>query len=484
MDSFTRLLDTHGMLPHGFCLLWQPGLLALHVISDLVIAAAYFSIPLAILAFVRRRTDLIAEHRRIAILFVLFILGCGLTHVMGIVVLWRPAYWTDGVIKGLTAAVSLITAIALWPVVPRLLAVPSPEQLANVNASLMAEVAARRTALEELGAVRANLEAEIQHRTAEVQALARRFQIATEGSVVTLFEQDEALRFTWLHNPRPPFTRAVLGRTGDECLSAEAQAVLRPLKEQVLASGEPLQAEVALPMDDHTGHFEIRVTPAAAADGSTGLLVAAVDISEQKRQQDHLQVILRELAHRSRNLLSMVDGIARQTAKAEGVPKEFSQRFGARLTALGQAYDLLISHDWRGVDLDTLARSQLAHLAPEAGDRLRIEGPSLDVGPETGQYLALAIHELATNAAKYGALSELGGQITLSWRRLEGPDGAPRIEVTWDETLDRPMSEAPAGRRRGFGRLLLEQLTPRAVKGQASLVFEPQAVRWHVGFPA
>ena len=199
MDSFTRLLDTHGMLPHGFCLLWQPGLLALHVISDLVIAAAYISIPLAILAFVRRRTDLIAEHKRIAILFVLFILGCGLTHVMGIVVLWRPAYWTDGVIKGITATVSLITAIALWPVVPRLLAIPSPGQLADANASLMAEVAARRTALEELGAVRENLEAEIQRRTAEVQTLARRFQIATEGSVVTLFEQDEALRFTWLH---------------------------------------------------------------------------------------------------------------------------------------------------------------------------------------------------------------------------------------------------------------------------------------------
>ena len=67
---------------------------------------------------------------------------------------------------------------------------------------------------------------------------------------------------------------------------------------------------------------------------------------------------------------------------------------------------------------------------------------------------------------------------------MEGPDGKPRIEVTWEETLDHPISEAPAGRRRGFGRLLLEQLTPRAVKGQASLVFEPQAVRWQVGFPA
>src|SRR3569623_1911524 len=98
MDGQTRLLDSQGMKPHGFCLLWQPGLLALHVVSDLVIAVSYFSIPLAILAFVRQRTDLLAEHRRIAVLFVLFILGCGLTHEMGIVGLWRPAYWTDGAI--------------------------------------------------------------------------------------------------------------------------------------------------------------------------------------------------------------------------------------------------------------------------------------------------------------------------------------------------------------------------------------------------
>jgi two-component sensor histidine kinase len=477
MDGLTRLLDSQGMLPHGFCLLWQPGLLALHVVSDLVIAISYFSIPLAILAFVRRRADLLAEHKRIAILFVLFILGCGLTHVMGIVVLWRPAYWTDGAIKAATATVSIITALTLWPMLPRLVALPSTGQLETTNASLQQEIAAHRQTLAELGAVHANLEAEVQRRTAEIQALARRFQLATQGSVVTLFEQDEALRFTWLHNPRPPFDQAVVGRTGAECLPPETHAVLEPLKRQVMASGEPLQTEAALPTGEAVGHFELRITPAEAADGGRGVLTAAVDISDQKRQQEHLQVITRELAHRSRNLLSMVDGIARQTGKAEGASPEFIQHFSARLTALGRAHDLLIGHDWRGVELASLVESQLAPLAPD--ERLTTEGPTLEVPPEVGQYLALALHELATNATKYGALSERGGSVSLTWRVIDGA----RVEVVWDETLARPLEAAETPRRRGFGRLLLETLTPRAVKGQASLEFEPGKVRWRVEFP-
>lgn len=480
MNDLTRLLDTHGMLPHGFCLLWQPGLLALHLVSDLVIAISYFSIPLAILAFVRQRKDLLAEHRRIAILFVLFILGCGLTHVMGIVVLWRPAYWLDGTIKAATAAVSIVTALALWPVIPRLVALPSTGQLEATNATLQQEIAAHRQTLAELGAVRANLEAEVQRRTAEAQALARRFQLATQGSVVTLFEQDEELRFTWLHNPRPPFDRVVIGHTGAECLPPGTHEALAPLKRRVMASGEPLQTEVALPVDDHVGWFELRITPAQTAEGQSGVLTAAVDISDQKRQQEHLQVIMRELAHRSRNLLSMVDGIARQTAKAEGAPSDFIDHFSARLTALGQAHDLLISHDWRGVDLASLVDSQLAPLAPLAIDgRLRAEGPPLEAPPEIGQYLALALHELATNATKYGALSERGGSIALTWRVIEGS----RIEVVWDETLARPLEPSDIPRRRGFGRLLLESLTPRAVKGQASLEFGPDRVRWRIEFP-
>jgi len=114
-------------LPHGVCLLWDQSLLLLHVISDSIIALAYYSIPIALIFFVRKRKDLAFSW--IFVLFAIFIVACGTTHVLGIWMIWRPAYWLDGVVKALTAAVSLITAILLWPLIPKALALPSPNQL-------------------------------------------------------------------------------------------------------------------------------------------------------------------------------------------------------------------------------------------------------------------------------------------------------------------------------------------------------------------
>jgi two-component sensor histidine kinase len=478
MNAWLQYLAGTGFIPHGFCLLWRPDLLALHVTSDLVIALSYFSIPLAILSFVRRRRDLMAEHRRIAILFSVFILGCGLTHVFGIIVLWAPVYVIDGWVKAFTAIVSIVTAVALWPVLPRLLMIPSPSQLATANAQLQDEIAARRQALEALEAVRQGLEGEVRRRTEEVQALARRFEIATADSVVTVAEQDESLRYAWLHNPRPPLTASALGKTDEEALAPDSAAVLAPLKRQVLDTGRPVRSEVVLPVDGLDYHFDLKITPAPRSSGGPGLLVAAVDITEPKRAQAHLQVLMRELSHRAKNLLSLVEGVARQTAKAEALPKAFIDRFGSRLAALGGAYDLLISEDWRGVDLAALVDTQLAFILPEARDRIGVDGPALVVRPETGQYLALALHELATNATKYGALSGPAGRVEFRWQVERNGQDASRIELSWVE--DWPGTTAPE--RSGFGRPLLETIVARAVNGEASLEFAPEGLRWTLRF--
>ena len=477
MDQLAGLFDTAGFLPHGVCLLWRPDILALHAISDLIIAIAYFSIPLAIVWFVRRRTDLIAEHRRIALLFSLFILGCGLTHVFGVIILWRPLYVADGLVKAFTALVSILTAVLLWPVLPRLLEIPSPGQLALANTALQVQVDARDRAVRELEAVKLHLESEVQRRTGEVQAMARRFEIATADSLITVSEQDADLRYTWLHNPRPPLSDAALGQTDAEALAAVAD-VLEPLKRRVLQTGEPERSEVMLPIHGVDYAFDLKITPAQVGDGP-GVLVAAVDVTEQKRQQAHLQIIMRELAHRARNLLSLVDGIARQTAKAEDLPKAFVERFGDRLHALGAAYDLLITRDWTGVDLRPLVERQMASVMPADPSRVTIAGPALVVAPEAGQYLALALHELATNATKHGALARPEGTVDVTWRRTTGPDGAPLIELVWRE---RGTPLAPPTRS-GFGRLLLETLVARALRGEAGLEFSPEGLLWRVSFP-
>ena len=476
MNAIGNFFSSSGFMPHGFCLLWRPDILALHAISDLVIAAAYFSIPLAILYFVRRRADLAPEHKRVAVLFGVFILGCGMTHVMSIVVLWRPFYVEDGLIKAFTAVVSLFTAVALWPMLPSLLAIPSPGQLADANASLQAEISAKEAALGELRAIRAGLEQEVARRTEEVQALARRFEIAMEGSSITVSEQDDELRYTWLNNPRTSLPFDPIGHTDEEVLGPSA-AELMTLKRQVLSTGQPLRQEIMVQMADGVFHFDINIIPARVGDGD-GLLTAAVDITGQKDQQEHLQVILRELSHRAKNLLALVQGIARQTARAEQLPKGFVERFGDRLAALGAAYDLLISRDWRGIDLTALVESQLAHVLPEQRGRIHIEGPAVTLTPEAGQYLALALHELATNALKHGVLGAGAGDLIIRWTETLAEDGAQVLNLSWTEQG----GGKPASDHSGFGRVLLETLIPRALKGAVERTLGAGGLTWKISF--
>jgi two-component sensor histidine kinase len=463
-------------MPHGFCLLWRPDILALHAISDLLIAGAYFSIPLAILSFVRRRANLAPEHKRVAVLFSVFILACGMTHVMAVVTLWRPLYVQDGLIKAFTALVSLATAVTLWPMLPRLLETPSPAQLALANSRLRTEVEAKEAALAELETIRAGLEAEVTRRTQEVQALARRFEIATAGSSITVSEQDSALRYTWLHNRSGRPSRDPMGLTDEDLLGPSA-AQLTLIKRQVLATGKAARAEIMLPIGGDAYHFDLNIAPARVGDGD-GLVTAAVDITEQKEQQAHLQVILRELAHRAKNLLALVQGIARQTAKAENLPKGFAERFGERLSALGAAYDLLIGDDWRGVDLGALVQAQIAHMLPVHGGRILIEGPPVMLTPEAGQYLALALHELATNAIKHGVLGSDCGELSIQWTRSEAPDGMRTVSLSWTEQGAPPA----APEHSGFGRLLLETLVPRALKGAVERTLDADGLRWQISF--
>jgi signal transduction histidine kinase/ActR/RegA family two-component response regulator len=130
--------------PHGYCLAWDPTLVWLSVTSDFLIALAYYSIPAALLVIARRREDLV--FRPVFYLFAAFIMACGTTHLLGMISVWIPLYWTEAIVLAITAALSLTTATILWPLMPRFLALPSPRQLQDLNAQLAAQIAERDAA--------------------------------------------------------------------------------------------------------------------------------------------------------------------------------------------------------------------------------------------------------------------------------------------------------------------------------------------------
>ena len=142
MDAIATLFTSAGFVPHGYCLQWSPGLIWTYVGSDAVIALSYYSIPIALWTFARRRVEL--PFSWLFLMFAVFILACGTTHLMAILDIWQPVYWLDAGVKSITAIASIATAAVIWPLVPKALALPSPKQLEAANKSLLHEIAARR----------------------------------------------------------------------------------------------------------------------------------------------------------------------------------------------------------------------------------------------------------------------------------------------------------------------------------------------------
>jgi PAS domain S-box-containing protein len=165
-DVIVNLFSSGSFIPHGHCYLWKPGLVWLHFISDAIIALAYYSIPLTLFYFVRKRQDL--PFSWIFLLFAAFIISCGTTHIAAIWTLWHPTYWLSGIIKAGTAIVSLFTAIELVPLVPQALALPSPIQLSNANEALHAQIEERLQVENELRRLQDELDQRVQARTAEL----------------------------------------------------------------------------------------------------------------------------------------------------------------------------------------------------------------------------------------------------------------------------------------------------------------------------
>jgi two-component sensor histidine kinase len=173
--------------------------------------------------------------------------------------------------------------------------------------------------------------------------------------------------------------------------------------------------------------------------------------------------------------------MARQSKVGSNSVSDFEARFSGRLQALAASHDLLVQRDWHGVSLAELIKSQLGHYLDEQASQIDIDGERMIVTPEAAQNIGLAVHELSTNAAKYGALSVPQGRVKVRWRCTRNGAEEPRFQLAWTEQQG-PSVEAPA--HRGFGQVVLEQLAARALQGQAELEFRSDGVVWSLDIPA
>jgi len=200
----------------------------------------------------------------------------------------------------------------------------------------------------------------------------------------------------------------------------------------------------------------------------------------RRRHQEHVNFVMHELSHRSKNLLSIVQSMANQVARQTKSFDDFYAGFSRRLCAFGETHDLLVERDWHGADIRDLIRTQLAPFHNLSDNSVLIEGPELKLNPKAAEQIGLAVHELGTNAVKHGALSEPTGVVKIRWEQEAGRPN-PLLRIIWKEVGGPPV-ERPE--RQGFGDVVLTRLVPTSLQGTASLEFEPEGVKWVLLVPS
>ena len=228
------------------------------------------------------------------------------------------------------------------------------------------------------------------------------------------------------------------------------------------------------------GRFHIERDHWGAAVEATAVYM---DITERKWVEERQRLLLDELNHRVKNTLSTVQSIAMQTRRGAASPEQFSQLFEGRIAALAGAHDLLTEASWEGASLADVIGRTLAPYAPSAQDgapRIIFGGPSVRLSPNAAVTLNMAFHELATNAAKYGALSTAEGRLEVCWT-VDRTVDPPAVELFWNEHGGPPVAP-PA--RRGFGTRLVEQGLTRELDGEVELRYEPEGFQGKIRLPA
>lgn len=442
--------DVETLSPHGICLLWRPELIWTHAVSDVLIGLAYFSIPLALGVFLYHRRDV--RFSWAIWMFVLFIMLCGVTHFMMVWTLWNPDYGVEALIKAATAAASVTTALALWPLLPKAVAIPSTD-------TLQARIDERDAALAELQDAMATMVRMEEHQREQARLLEEvnrseaRLRSIFDNAAVGIGRVAIDGRFLEV-NAR---FAEIAGWSQEALLSVGFQGITHPDDleadlmhvESVLSGASSSYAMEKRYIRSDGSVVWIRLTGSLVRDpsGRPDHFVAIIDdITEQKRTSEARDLLMREVDHRARNALTVVQSVVRLTKTED--PTTFRERVIGRVDALARAQASLARANWTGSTVREVVSEELSSVADSS--QFELGGPEIRVESEQVQPLGMILHELATNASKYGALSAPSGRVAISWER----DGS-EWKLLWEERGG--PSVTPPGRV-GFGSRLIQRL--------------------------
>jgi PAS domain S-box-containing protein len=283
-----------------------------------------------------------------------------------------------------------------------------------------------------------------------------------------------------------PFMTRMLGYPHDYLIGKELfeigllkdEAASREMFEKLKRANEVRYEN--LPLEGDAGqHQEVEVVANLYDENGRSVIQCNIrDITERKRSEEHVKLLMAEVNHRAKNLLAVVQAVAQQTAKY-GDPTTFATRLSERIAGLAAGQDLLVRTEWQGIAVSDLVAAQLAHFGDLMGKRVLLDGPVVWLTAPAAQGIGMALHELATNAAKYGALSNREGKVRIRWGVTPGADS--NFSMSWAENGG-PRVGKPT--RKGFGQIVIGRMAEASVGGVAEIAFREGGFSWALTAPA
>jgi two-component sensor histidine kinase len=378
----------------------------------------------------------------------------------------------------LALLVALGACAAVWRFMPPLIARPSSVELFEANRALSGAAQSNAAELERLSEMKVDLEKAVAARTRELDEVNQRFLNALKGTGISMSQQDQNLRYLWVHNlPAGLCAEEVVGKLQAAAIPTQTEPLIAEAKRRAMTEQATQYLDVSLELNGNTIWLSERIEPLLRDGRVVGVLTTAIDTTAHRRQEDELRGVLRELTHRTKNLLAVIVGIARQSSKTAADVNDFLSRFNSRIRALSVAHDLLVDSSWRGVSLRLLITGVWRINSPQVLTRVTIAGEDLYVAPNVAQNLALAFHEMASNAILHGGLLQNQGRVAIEWTSI-GQAGV--VELNWSEIDCALLLSFPA---QGFGKSFVEDLLPRATGGRSSIEAVDGGIRWTLTLP-
>lgn len=286
------------------------------------------------------------------------------------------------------------------------------------------------------------------------------------AGVSTMYQDvDLAIRFVANFPENWPSEAELEGQT-DEALFGDQASRVSAAKRRLIETGTPEKLEILRDVEQDPHWFLLKMAPDVDADGEViGVFTTIVDIDDVKYREAVLKTLLRELSHRSKNLLAMVQSIASQTARSSEDLPGFLYAFRNRIQSMAQSQDLVTASDWRGAGLFALTKSQLQPLFGDLPPTFRMVGQDSYLTPNAALHLGLALHELAIDSLARGALGPAGGVVELASEERTNGENEPQLIVTWTETFAKPLIEpgSLSSHHPGFSGSVLGRVVPQAL---------------------